>query len=93
MAAAGLLLSATATSAMAAGNDRIIISGASGQLGGEAVKDLLAKGVPAKSLILVSRTPDVLLEYAKRSARPRVLATLASPNPWPRPLPAARACC
>jgi NAD(P)H dehydrogenase (quinone) len=71
IAAAGVLLSGTATSAMAAGNDRIIISGASGQLGGQAVKDLLAKGVPAKNLILVSRTPDGLLEYAKLGAATR----------------------
>ena len=68
MAAAGVLLSATATSAMAAGNDRVIISGASGQLGGQAVKDLLAKGVPAKNLILVSRTPEALAPYAKLGA-------------------------
>ena len=71
MAAAGVLLNATAISAMAAGNDRIIISGASGQLGGQAVKDLLAKGVPAKNLILVSRTPDALLQYAKLGAATR----------------------
>ena len=56
---------------MSAGNDRIIISGASGQLGGQAVKDLLATGVPAKNLILVSRTPDGLLEYAKLGAATR----------------------
>ena len=37
--------------------DKIIVSGASGQLGRLAVKDLLARGVPAKNLILVSRTP------------------------------------
>jgi NAD(P)H dehydrogenase (quinone) len=69
--AAAVLLSGTANAAMAAGDDRIIISGASGQLGGQAVKDLLAKGVPAKNLILVSRTPDVLLEYAKLGAATR----------------------
>jgi NAD(P)H dehydrogenase (quinone) len=71
MVAAGVLLSGTATSAMAARDDRIIISGASGQLGGQAVKDLLAMGVPAKNLILVSRTPDVLLEYTKLGAATR----------------------
>ena len=52
----------------AAADDKIIISGASGQLGGLTVKALLAKGVPAKNLILVSRTPDTLAEYAKLGA-------------------------
>jgi NAD(P)H dehydrogenase (quinone) len=68
MAAAGLLLSSGATVAMGAADDRIIISGASGQLGGAAVKDLLAQGVPARNLILVSRTPDALAQYAKLGA-------------------------
>ncbi len=68
MAAAGVLLGSAATAGVAAGNDRIIISGAAGQLGGEAVKDLLALGVPAKNLILVSRTPETLAQYAKLGA-------------------------
>jgi NAD(P)H dehydrogenase (quinone) len=68
MAAAGMLLSGAATAAMGAADERIIISGASGQLGGEAVKDLLARGIPAKNLILVSRTPDTLAQYAKLGA-------------------------
>jgi len=61
----------TVTNANAQGssnNDKIIISGASGQLGGLAVKQLLAKGVPAKNLVLVSRTPDSLQDYAKQGA-------------------------
>jgi len=66
-AAAGTLLNVT-TAALAADNDRIIISGASGQLGGQAVKDLLARGVAAKNLILVSRTPDALAQYAQLGA-------------------------
>ena len=70
MAAAAVLLSG-ASAASAAGDDLIIISGASGQLGGQAVKDLLAKGVPAKNLILVSRTPDALAQYAKLGAATR----------------------
>jgi NAD(P)H dehydrogenase (quinone) len=70
MAAAGVLLS-SAKMAWAAGNEKIIISGASGKLGGQAVKDLLARGVPAKNLILVSRTPDTLAEYAKLGAATR----------------------
>ena len=67
MVAAGVLLNAAAT-AGAAGNERIIISGASGQLGDAAVKDLLARGVPAQNLILCSRTPDSLAQYAKLGA-------------------------
>lgn len=48
--------------------DRIIISGASGHLGGLTVKALLARGVPARRLILVSRTPGRLEEYVKLGA-------------------------
>jgi NAD(P)H dehydrogenase (quinone) len=70
MGVAGLLLSG-ATCAVAAGADRIIISGASGQLGGLAVKELLAKGVPAQNLILVSRTPEALADYARLGAATR----------------------
>jgi NAD(P)H dehydrogenase (quinone) len=51
--------------------DKIIVSGASGQLGRLAVKDLLARGVPAKNLILVSRTPEALQEFAKLGASTR----------------------
>jgi len=52
-------------------SDRIIVSGASGQLGRLVVKDLLARGVPAQSLILVSRTPEALQEFAKLGASTR----------------------
>lgn len=51
--------------------DRIIVSGASGQLGRLVVKHLLARGVPAKDLILVSRTPEALQEFAKLGASTR----------------------
>jgi NAD(P)H dehydrogenase (quinone) len=51
--------------------DKIVVSGASGQLGRLAVKDLLARGVPAKNLILVSRTPESLQEFAKLGASTR----------------------
>jgi len=71
LAAAGVLLAGSTTAAIAAGNDRIIISGAAGQLGGEAVKDLLAMGIPARNLILVSRTPETLAPYAKLGAATR----------------------
>lgn len=50
---------------------KIIISGASGQLGEEAVKDLLERGVAARDLILVSRTPDKLADYARQGASVR----------------------
>src|SRR5689334_2486646 len=52
-------------------SDRIIVSGASGQLGRLVVKHLLARGVPAKNLILVSRTPESLQEFAKLGASTR----------------------
>ena len=51
--------------------DRIIVSGASGQLGRLVVKHLLARGVPAKDLILVSRTPEALQDFAKLGASTR----------------------
>jgi NAD(P)H dehydrogenase (quinone) len=49
----------------------IIVSGASGQVGGLTVEELLARGVPASRLILVSRTPDQLAEYADLGASVR----------------------
>ncbi len=51
--------------------DKIIVSGASGHLGGLTVDALLAKGVPPTRLILVSRTPEKLERYAKRGAAVR----------------------
>jgi NAD(P)H dehydrogenase (quinone) len=54
--------------AQGATTQKIIVSGASGQLGRLAIKALLARGVAAKDLILVSRTPDTLAEYVKRGA-------------------------
>ena len=79
--AAGVLLDG-ATAALAAANDRIIISGASGQLGGQAVRDLLARGVAAKNLILVSRTPEALAQYAKLGAATR-FGDFAKPDSLP----------
>jgi NAD(P)H dehydrogenase (quinone) len=55
----------------AAQGERIIVSGASGNLGGLTVDELLARGVPASRLILVSRTPDELEKYAKQGASVR----------------------
>lgn len=50
---------------------RIIISGASGQLGGLVVEELLARGVEPANLILVSRTPEGLARYAELGASTR----------------------
>jgi NAD(P)H dehydrogenase (quinone) len=50
---------------------KIIISGASGHLGGLTVEALLAGGVPANRLILVSRTPEKLAKYAAMGASTR----------------------
>jgi threonine dehydrogenase-like Zn-dependent dehydrogenase len=68
---ASLMTSNVANAHTGATQDKIIISGASGQLGGLVVKGLLAKGVPAKNLILVSRKPDTLEQYAKQGATVR----------------------
>ena len=51
--------------------ERIVVSGASGQLGELVVKELLRRGVDPQNLILVSRTPDELAEYAKMGATVR----------------------
>jgi NAD(P)H dehydrogenase (quinone) len=70
--AAVLLIALTVGGARAAASgDKIIISGASGQLGQLTIKALLARGVSAKNLILVSRTPASLDEYAKQGAAVR----------------------
>src|ERR1700742_3256970 len=61
----------TSNTANAATQDKIIVSGASGQLGSLVVQELLAKGVPAKNLILVSRNTTGLEQYAKQGAAVR----------------------
>jgi NAD(P)H dehydrogenase (quinone) len=63
-----VIVPTTANAQAPALQDKIIVSGASGQLGSLVVQGLLAKGVPAKNLILVSRTPDTLEKYAKQGA-------------------------
>lgn len=50
---------------------KIIVSGASGQLGGLIVEDLLARGVAPGDLILVTRTPEDLERYAAMGASTR----------------------
>jgi NAD(P)H dehydrogenase (quinone) len=77
-----LLLLPLALSTQAADNDKYIISGASGKLGELTVKELLKRGVPAKNLILVSRTPDKLVEYAKQGASVR-FGDLTKPESLP----------
>ena len=70
--AGALVLALPVISAHAQGADeKIIVSGASGNLGGLTVDALLARGVPASRLILVSRTPDELKQYADRGASVR----------------------
>jgi NAD(P)H dehydrogenase (quinone) len=53
--------------------DKIIVSGASGQLGSLVIDELLARNVAPENLILVSRTPttDHLNAYAARGASVR----------------------
>jgi NAD(P)H dehydrogenase (quinone) len=51
--------------------DVIIVSGASGELGGLVVDELLDRGVAASRLILVSRTPNALARYAGMGASTR----------------------
>lgn len=57
----------------AVAQDKIIVSGASGQLGGLVIEELLARKVAPENLILVSRTPDTehLKSYAARGASVR----------------------
>jgi NAD(P)-dependent dehydrogenase (short-subunit alcohol dehydrogenase family) len=71
MAVALALVAAVPGTVVHAQGERIIISGASGNLGGQTVKELLARGVPANRLILVSRTPDELKKYAEQGASVR----------------------
>ena len=51
--------------------DKIIVSGASGQLGSLVVKELLARGVAPTDLILISRSVEKLDDYAKMGAAVR----------------------
>lgn len=64
----GAIVVALAPAMQAQAPDRIIVSGASGQLGGLVVDDLLARGVAARDLILVSRTTQDLVKYATLGA-------------------------
>ena len=68
---AAALMTAAACGPAEAPSTKIIVSGASGQLGGLVVEELLARGVPASDLILVSRTPEELERYAAMGASTR----------------------
>ena len=61
------------SSPVALAQDKIIVSGASGQLGSLVIDELLARKVAPEDLILVSRTPntDHLNAYAARGASVR----------------------
>jgi NAD(P)H dehydrogenase (quinone) len=56
---------------VSAAQDKIIVSGASGQLGGLVIEALLKRKVAPENLILVSRTPDTLKTYADKGASVR----------------------
>ena len=58
---------------VALAQDKLIVSGASGQLGSLVIEELLARGVVPENLILVSRTPNTehLKAYAARGASVR----------------------
>jgi len=60
-------------SPIATAQDKIIVSGASGQLGGLVIEELLAREVAPADLVLVSRTPETetLKAYAARGASVR----------------------
>jgi NAD(P)H dehydrogenase (quinone) len=52
-------------------NDKIVISGASGQLAGDAIRALLLRGVKLADLVLVTRTPENLASFATNGAAVR----------------------
>jgi NAD(P)H dehydrogenase (quinone) len=66
-----LVFLAAALGACGPEGDMLIVSGASGQLGGLVVDELLARGIEPERLILVSRTPETLEEYAAMGASTR----------------------
>lgn len=65
-----------------AAEDKIIVSGASGQLGELTVKALLQRGVKPSNLILVTRTPEKLADYARQGASVR-FGDLTQPESLP----------
>jgi NAD(P)H dehydrogenase (quinone) len=69
-AASSVGLAGCGSSAVPA-EETIVVSGASGQLGGLVVEELLSRGVSPADLILVSRTPEALERYAAMGASTR----------------------
>jgi NAD(P)H dehydrogenase (quinone) len=84
LSAAALLLTGAGRLHAQAARERLIVSGASGQLGALVVEELLARGADPRDLILVSRTPEELAPYAARGA-----ATRFGDFTQPESLPAA----
>ena len=84
LALAAIVASASVFAALANGKspDKIVVSGASGQLGELVVRELLARGVPADNLILVSRTPEELDEFKRMGASTR-FGDFAKPESLP----------
>ena len=52
--------------------DKIVITGASGQLAGETIHALLERGVKLDHLVLVTRTPEKLASYSTNGAAVRL---------------------
>ena len=71
LGAAAVLPAGAASRRSAVPAGRIIVSGAAGHLGELAIRELIARGIPASGLILVSRTPDRLASYASQGASVR----------------------
>lgn len=52
--------------------DKIVVSGASGELAGEAIRALLLRGVKLADLVLVTRTPEKLTSFSSNGAAVRL---------------------
>lgn len=53
---------------MAVTENKILITGASGQYGRLVINGLLARGIPASSLLLLTRSPAKVQDYADQGA-------------------------
>jgi NAD(P)H dehydrogenase (quinone) len=53
-------------------NDKIVVTGASGELAGEAIRALLLRGVKLVDLVLVTRTPEKLSSFSSNGAAVRL---------------------
>src|SRR4029450_13671029 len=61
-------------------NDKIVVTGASGELAGEAIRALLVRGGKLGDLVLVPRTPEKLSSFSSNGAAVR-LADFDKPEP------------